>query len=50
MGDIKALLVPATFAYVGVRASAMIGVTSAIGQIAAGIAGAAAGLWLAKKV
>jgi len=50
MNEFKALAVPATFAYVGVRASAVLGVTGAIGQIAAGIAGAALGLFLAKKI
>lgn len=50
MNELKALLIPATFAYVGMRASSALGVTGTIGQIAAGIAGAAAGLFLAKKV
>ncbi len=50
MNEIKTLIVPATLAYVGVRASAMLGATSALTQIAAGIAGAAAGLFIAKKV
>lgn len=50
MNDLKALIVPATFAYVGMRASAALGVTGTIGQIVAGIGGAAAGLFLAKKI
>lgn len=52
--DIAALLkkygVPATFAYVGVRASAALGAKSQLTQVAAGIGMAGVGLYLAAKV
>ena len=50
MEQIKTLALPAALAYAGVRASGMLGATSTFTQILAGVAGAAAGLWLAKKV
>ena len=50
MNEAKSLIVPATFAYVGVRAVSALGVDGTIMQIAAGIAGAGLGLFLAKKI
>lgn len=50
MDAAKHLILPATLSYIGVRASAMLGATSALAQIAAGIAGAFAGLMIAKHV
>lgn len=49
MGEAKALLLPATLAYVGVRASGMVK-ASGLTSILVGIAGAGLGLYLAKKV
>lgn len=50
MNEAKALIVPATFAYVGMRATSALGVNGTLMQIAVGIAGAGLGLFLAKKI
>lgn len=50
MEKLKKMALPATLAYAGVRASTLLGSTSTIVQIAAGIAGAGLGLWLAEKI
>lgn len=50
MEQLKSLALPASLAYAGVRASEMLGAKSALVQILAGVGGAAAGLWLAKKL
>lgn len=49
MNDIKAALVPALLAFVGVRAASLVA-TSQAGQIVGGIVGAGAGIILAKKL
>jgi hypothetical protein len=48
--NVKHLILPATLSYAGVRASALLGTTNTFLQIAAGIAGAALGLAIAKHV
>jgi hypothetical protein len=48
--EAKHLVLPATLAYAGVRASDLFGVTNTLLQIAAGIAGAFVGLMIAKKI
>jgi hypothetical protein len=48
--EAKSLLLPATLAYAGVRGSAMLGATSAWAQAGAGVLGALAGLWVARKI
>lgn len=50
MNTAKHLILPATLAYGGVRVSGMFGITSTIGQILAGIAGAGLGLAIAKHI
>ena len=50
MNELKSIAIPATFAYAGVRASAALGATSQLTQIAAGIAGAGLGIWLSRKI
>jgi hypothetical protein len=50
MNEAKALAVPALLAYAGVRAAQAFAPASTAWQVAAGIAGAAAGLFIAKKV
>lgn len=53
MNEVKALLVPALLAYVGVRASSMFMgelSRSQAGQVIGGVIGAGAGLFIAKKL
>lgn len=50
MNQIKELALPGALAYAGVRASSMLGATSTLTQILAGVAGAMAGIWLSKKI
>lgn len=50
MNTAKHLLLPATLAYAGVRASALVAPNSTWLQIGVGIAGAALGLYIAKHV
>lgn len=47
---VKSLILPATLAYAGVRASAIVAPNSTLWQILAGIAGAGVGLAIAKHV
>jgi len=49
MQEAKALALPAVLAYVGTRVAGAVGVSGSIGQIVAGIIGAGAGIYLAKK-
>lgn len=50
MSSAKHLILPATLAYAGVRASALFGVTNTLAQIGVGILGAGLGLMIAKHV
>lgn len=50
MSTAKHLILPATLAYAGVRAAGLVGITSALGQIALGILGAGVGLAIAKHI
>ena len=50
MNTVKHLALPATLAYAGVRASAMIAPTNTFLQILVGIAGAGVGLAIAKHI
>jgi len=50
MNTAKHLILPATLAYAGVRASALIAPTNTFLQIGVGILGAAVGLYIAKHV
>lgn len=49
MNEIKAALVPGVLAFVGVRAAGLF-TTSQTGQVLGGVAGAMAGIILAKKL
>lgn len=50
MNTIKTLALPATLAYAGVRGSALLGATSPLTQILAGVGGAMLGLAIAKHI
>lgn len=50
MEELKQIVLPATLSYAGVRASALLGTTNTLVQILSGIVGAAAGIFLAKKL